>query len=240
MKKVFLSLFFFFSFSTVLAAERIALVYRGPGACLQCWKSAAQVAKLSGFKVDFVNEQQPTERVFERAVLWVQPGGKSKIAAEAMGPGYLARIRRFIANGGGYVGFCAGTFLSTAKIGTSEIDGLGIVPGTTRLWDQEDGPGRLVPLAWKNEVKQVYYHGGPYIDVDTQESFGIRVYSRYEDGRINAISAPFGYGRVAITGSHPEASRLWKFQHFIRDPDGSDQQLVTGMMKWATGQSEEW
>ncbi len=240
MKNVLLFFSFFFSFSSVFASEPIALVYRGPGACLNCWKSAAQSVKLAGFKVDFVREQQPSERVFERAILWVQPGGKSKTAAEAMGSGYLARIRKFVENGGGYVGFCAGAFLTTAKIGSSDVDGLGIVPGRTMLWDQKDGPGRLLPLAWKNEIRQVYYHGGPFIDVDTQESYGVRIYSRFEDGKINAISAPFGYGRVAITGSHPEASRLWKFQHFIRDPDGSDQDLVVGMMKWAAGQSEEW
>ena len=240
MKNIFLLWSVFFLFQSAFASQPVALVYRGPGACLNCWRSAAQVAKEAGFKVDFVNKDQPSERAFESARLWVQPGGKSKTAAEAMGSRYLARIRKFVENGGGYVGFCAGAFLTTSKIGTTDVDGLGIIPGRTELWDRNDGSGRLIPLAWKNEIRQVYYHGGPFIDVDTDIAYGVRVYARYEDGKINALSAPFGYGRVAITGAHPEANRLWKMEHFLKDPDGSDQSLVVSMMKWATGQTSEW
>jgi glutamine amidotransferase-like uncharacterized protein len=221
------------------AEKPLALVYRGPGACMNCWTSAAQSAKKAGFQLKFVNEKWKDFSVLRRASLWVQPGGKSTTAARAMGSEYLGRIRDFVRNGGGYVGFCAGAFLASSKIGTTEMDGLGIIPGKTQLWDQEDGPGHLIQVSWNHRIRSVYYHGGPFLDFSGVNDSSVQVYSRYENGQNAGAILNYGQGRVAVSGAHPEASRIWKALHFQRDEDGSDQFLVAKLMRWAAGLTDE-
>jgi glutamine amidotransferase-like uncharacterized protein len=219
-------------------AKPIALVYRGPGACTNCWTSAAQTAKKAGFRVRLVNDQLKDFSVFNQAALWVQPGGKSTTAARAMGADYLARIRDFVHQGGGYIGFCAGAFIATEKIGTSGMEGLGIVPGKTKLWDPEDGPGRLIQVSWNHRIRSVYYHGGPFLDFGGVRDPSLQVYSQYENGQNAGAILNYGQGRVAVSGAHPEASRVWKGLHFQRDEDGSDQHLVAKLMRWAAQLSD--
>jgi glutamine amidotransferase-like uncharacterized protein len=150
-----------------------------------------------------------------------------------MGTGYLNHIRNFVANGGGYVGFCAGAFLTTAKIGTSAVNGLGIVPGRTELWDKEDGPGKMIQVSWNHQIRSVYYHGGPFLDLTGVNDSSVNVYSRYENGQVAGATFNFGKGKIAITGAHPEASVVWKMVKIMQDEDGSDQPLVMELMKWA-------
>ncbi len=141
--------------------------------------------------------------------------------------------------GGGYVGFCAGAFLATSKIGTTEQDGLGIVPGKTELWDRKDGPGHLVQVSWNHRIRSVYYHGGPFLDFSGIDDSSVSVFSRYENGQVAGATMDFGRGRVAVTGAHPEASRIWNAIKFLHDEDGSDQFLVAKLMQWAAGLTDD-
>src|ERR1035437_3655514 len=112
----------------------VALVYDGPGACRPgCVNGAVKVAKLIGFEVQFVDPSLTDYSIFDEAQLWIQPGGTSVTAANAMGPAMVEKVRQFVANGGGYVGFCAGAFISSSKIGESDSIGYGIIPGDTEL-----------------------------------------------------------------------------------------------------------
>lgn len=223
----------FFAVGYAFADQPLALVYRGPGACTNCWTSAAQSAKKAGFRVRLVNDHLKDFSVFDHAALWVQPGGKSTTAARAMGEEYLQKIRDFVRSGGGYVGFCAGAFIATSKIGTTEMNGLGIVPGKTRLWDQKDGPGHLIEVSWNHQIRSVYYHGGPFIDFSGVNDASLLIYSRYENGQNAGAILNYGQGRVAVNGAHPEASGFWKISKLLRDEDGSDQPQVAKLMRWA-------
>jgi len=228
-----------FSVGTKAFADKpIALVYNGPGACLTCWTSAAQNARLAGFKVKLVNSGLRDYGVFNQAKLWVQPGGNSRSASKAMGSKMLSAIRNFVSSGGGYVGFCAGAFLSTERVGTTNLEGLGITPGRTELWDKSDGPGKMINIAWEGDIRSIYYHGGPFIDLTGVNDPSLRVISHYDDGSNNGLIVNYGSGRVAVTGAHPEASKIWKVMKLVRDRDGSDQPLVVRMMKWAVKDSD--
>ncbi len=241
MKKIIFvfSMLVSFSVATQAFAEQpIALVYNGPGACLNCWTSAAQSARLAGFKVKIVNARLRDYSIFNQAKLWVQPGGNSRAASKAMGSKMLSAIRNFVFSGGGYVGFCAGAFLSTERVGTTKLEGLGIIPGRTELWDKADGRGRMIDIAWENDVRSIYYHGGPFIDLNGVSEPSLRITSRYDDGSTNGLTVNYGAGRVAVTGAHPEASKIWKAMKLVRDRDGSDQPLVVKMMKWAVKDSD--
>lgn len=213
----------------------LALVYNGPGTCLSCWVSASQVARMAGFKVQHVNAKFKNFELLKKAKIWVQPGGHSKTAAAAMGPEYLEHIRQYVFDGGAYVGFCAGAFLSTAKIGTTDTDGLGIIPGRTELWDENDAR-QITTLNWNGVDRQVLYAGGPYIDLMNTKDPDVHAFAFYPDGRINAVTNIYGSGKVAVTGTHPEARKFWKFMDGLlgKDKDGSDQFLAVQMIQWAT------
>src|SRR5687768_3595822 len=96
-----------------VSAAPLALVYNGKGACKGCDLGAAKAAMLAGLEVKYVDENLKDFSVFKKAVIWIQPGGKSGVAINAMGREYLSAIREFVGLGGGYVGFCAGGFFST-------------------------------------------------------------------------------------------------------------------------------
>jgi glutamine amidotransferase-like uncharacterized protein len=220
------------------ATRPLALVWRGPGACVPtCGFAANRVARIAGFRTLSIHPGFRNEAAFSKAVLWVQPGGKSVVAAHAMGPELMQRVRQFVADGGGYVGFCAGMFLSTDRIGTSEHDGLGIVPGSTELYLPEDPPGLMLPITTRYGMVRMYYHGGPRLIVNEAElqANGGEVIARYKDGNVAGIRAEFGKGRVAVAGVHPEAGRLWKLLKGIIDRS-SQRWFAVEMMRWAAKQ----
>ena len=223
----------FFSSSFTFAAgtsKPLALVYRGKGACGTCAIGAAIAARKAGYQVKWVNHHFRDFEIFNQAKLWVQPGGTSKTASQYMGPVYLAHIRDFVANGGGYVGFCAGGFLSTLKVGNSDQEGLGIIPGTTQAWDLTD-KARVTQVQWEGKSRYLYFHGGPYFDLSGVSDPNLKVVATYADGKVAAIETKFGKGKVFVTGAHPEELGFMKALHLVKDPDGSDRFIAVKMMQ---------
>ncbi|MBS1957948.1 MAG: hypothetical protein JST80_00610 [Bdellovibrionales bacterium] len=218
-------------------AKPLALVWNGPGVCpIGCAKAAARVARMAGFTTQWVNTKNMDKAPFDKAKLWVQPGGHSNVAAQAMGPALLEKIRSFVAAGGGYTGFCAGMFLSTSKIGTRTDDGLGITPGQTELYLKDDPPAKLVKVKIGDRVRKVYYAGGPMLHLTDTEvaAQNVTVLARYDNGDIASINARYGAGHVSVSGFHPEAGWLWSLAHLHIDTDGSDRWFAVQMIKLST------
>lgn len=232
---------FFFAFNAH-ALKPLALVWNGPGACKpSCAAAANRVTQKAGFRIRIVKPGFNDEAAFQEAKLWVQPGGKSTAAAKAMGPELLARVVEFVRQGGGYVGFCAGGFLSTPEIGTSKETGLGIIPGETQVLIDSNKDHQMLKLKTVSGSRLMYYAGGPYFKVTDEElkSVNGEVLARYADGKIAGIRAHFGKGKVAVIGTHPEAGFLWKILRFKIDRDGSDRAFVINeMIRYATNAEE--
>jgi glutamine amidotransferase-like uncharacterized protein len=212
------------------STKPLAIVYWGKGACLDCWMDAAIAAKVAGFRVKFVNQHLKDFSILNQAKIWIQPGGHSEDASVAMGPTYLQKIRDFISNGGGYVGFCAGAFLTTEMVGTTTQPGLGIVPGKTVLWSQINN-AFTTPINFYGNTRYIYYHGGPSFDISGVTDPNLKVIAVYDDGKVAGVSTMYGKGKVATVGAHPEESAIAKLIHFVKDPDGSDRFLAVEMMK---------
>jgi len=223
--------------ATSAAIKPLALVWYGPGACKpSCAHDAASVAMQAGFRVLKIYPGFKNYERFKEAKLWVQPGGKSTTSAQAMGPELMDQVRNFVHEGGGYVGFCAGAFISTAQIGTSGQVGYGIVPGSTELYLKDDPPGHLIPITTEKGVRKIYYAGGPQLNITDAELNAAHghVIATYADGKTAGVELEYGKGHVAVVGFHPEASRWWKlFRGIIHDPDGSDQWLARAMIRYA-------
>ena len=214
----------------------LAVVYRGSGACVPCVTGAVKAAKAAGLSVVLVDEGLSDFSVLATAKVWIQPGGTSKIAIEAMGQKYLNEIRQFVARGGGYVGFCAGAFLSTQHNGTTDAEGLGIVPGRTLpLFEDSSRADHpyLLNLTWGDRTRSIYFNGGAYFDLTGVNDPNLKVLATYDDydHKIAAISTRFGLGRVAVTGAHPEEINAVKLARFMHDRDGSDRFLAVEMIE---------
>ncbi len=213
-----------------------ALVWGGPGACTDgCIDGAVHVTKLAGFDPMIVTPENFDKSLLESAKVWVQPGGKSGSASKAMGPAVREEIKKFIANGGGYVGFCAGAFLTTPKVGETSVTGLGIVDGKTRVYRKAKGYPSVEKMITPDGATQYHYwEGGPWFQFTTAQSQKVSVKSRYvTTNAVNAIETTYGKGRISVSGTHPEAPQWWYDDSHITDPDGLDNELAASMVKWA-------
>jgi Biotin-protein ligase, N terminal len=229
----FLPLIFLFISQLAIAFD--ALVWGGPGACKDgCLDSAIYVTKLAGFEPMIVTPENFDISLFEKAKIWIQPGGKSGAASNAMGPFMRQQLKNFIAQGGGYVGFCAGAFLTTTRVGETRVEGLGIVPGNTRVFRRAKGYPSVERMITPQGLQFHYWEGGPWFSLNKNELKNITVKSRYEtNNKINGLETTFGLGRISVTGTHPEAPKWWYEDAHINDADGLDHELAANMIKWA-------
>lgn len=229
------SLMLLFSMGSSFASERpIALVWKNGGTCFPyCATSAGKMAVKAGYDVRYITKNtKHLKEALKIAKVWIQPGGKSKKAASRMGVDTMKLIKEFVRDGGGYVGFCAGMLLATEKIGTSDIDGLGILSGKTihLMDDAQDRPYILdIDLVDEGE-RNIYFSGGPYL---IDQDYKTNVWANYRNGEIAAVESTYGAGRVVVSGFHPEVPRWWKKVTRMFDADGSDHDIAVKMIKKA-------
>lgn len=210
-------------------AKPLALVYRGPGSCIEeCSSSSAEMAKLQGFRVRYVSPTETDLSIFGDAAIWIQPGGESLEVAKNMNSALKNAIREFVKNGGGYVGFCAGGLFATDLIGESNVHGLGIFPGVSRHYSATGTRAQLIPIEWSGSNRVLYFEEGPYFETNAE------IVARYPNGQTAAARASFGQGRVFISGPHPEAPQSWRTDFGLNDPDGLDFSLAGEMIRWAS------
>ena len=233
------SVFFSFvilCFSTVASdsaasKSRVALVYIGRGSCNdRCSEAAANIAKMAGLTPRFVTPEMINPTVFTDAVVWIQPGGNAIKASAAIGEKKLRLIRKFVHEGGGYVGLCAGAFLADTTVDSKDtVRGLGIIPWSTDYYPIDSGEnGTLARITWRGKSRVLFFNGGGTFALD--DSHPVKVIAKYEDGQPATIETTFGNGRLALTGAHPEALESWKTDAKLNDPDGSDWDLALEML----------
>ncbi len=241
----------FFGFAPLqfsYAAHPSVLIYKGPGSCDEgCSEAVAEIAKKAGYSYDFVapdalkedaSEQQERE-LFKHAKVWVQPGGIANQAFDSMTSRLRAALKKFIREGGGYVGFCAGAFMATHWIGGTGELGLDIFPGGTNLYSTTTENPRVIfsleKLNWLGKIRTVYFEGGPYL-YGIENDPAVEKIAYYDTGYIAAARTSYGKGRVFITGAHPEAPRVWSEEDGIYNPEGDTHDLAAGMIQWAAGE----
>jgi len=213
-----------------------ALVYGGYGACTEdCVTGAVAAAEAAGFETDIVYPKYYHKSLLDDVSVWIQPGGTATSQAYSMGTKMMADIKEFINKGGGYVGFCAGAFIATSKIGTSNKNGYGLIPGKTILYEA-DGYPTIENMTVLGNPRQIYWEGGPYFKLSDEDLKTAQVMGLYlRTNQPSFVRAPFGKGRVFVTGAHPEAPEWWRNYADILDKDGLDYGITNQMIKWAAG-----
>ncbi len=231
-------------YSTPVPAPSVALIWNGNGVCKEdCAVSAVNAAKLAGLVTRYADNKtlagnpssEDIENVFHDVAVWIMPGGDATNEVGAMSTALKTALKNFVSAGGGYVGWGAGAFASTAKIGKTNQIGLGVFPGMTAVYKSKAQHNRygatIEKTTWFNDFRFFYLEGGPAL---LQAPPSVEVVSRYDDQvSIAAARTVFGEGRVYVSGTSPEAPKWWWDGTGITDADGTDEAFAAQMIRWA-------
>ncbi len=172
-------------------------------------------------------------------------GGSGSKQAASLGENGREEVRRFVRNGGGYIGICAGAYLACSGFDW----GIGVLNAKTVSPKWMRGKGNVeMDMTSKGEKltslpsgkSEVLYANGPIIQPD--DKTGIPAYEPIaffrtelakngtpEGVMINSpalVRGNFGKGRVLVSSPHPEQT------------SGMDV-LVASSVRWASGQSSK-
>jgi glutamine amidotransferase-like uncharacterized protein len=172
----------------------------------------------------------------------IHPGGSASKQATTLGDEGRERVRQFVADGGGFIGVCAGAYLATAEYPWS----LGLLDALVidnEHWARGEGGVklRLTALGQKeipseNGFCTMHFENGPLLgpagrsDIDDYESLAaFETEIRTNDappgimiGTTAIARGAFGKGRVVCFSPHPEKT------------PGRESQ-VKEAVKWAAG-----
>ncbi|MEU9074128.1 BPL-N domain-containing protein [Kitasatospora sp. NPDC048538] len=209
----------------------LALVYRGPAACDGCPEATRQLLEHDGYAVHYIGPQEHLHfgpGALDHAALYAQPGGTN---GQEVGtawrllrqePGFTPDlVRDYVRAGGRYLGLCMGGYLAGDP-------GYDLLPGDSGQYIRTPGAtvtddrDHLVAVAWRGRPQRMYFQDGPYFDVDGP---GVDVLARYGNERAAAVVAPYGSGRVAVSGPHPEAPADWYRDYGLPDESATGQAL---------------
>lgn len=189
-------------------------VYRGPAACDGCAQTAKEAIERLGsrYRVDFVGAHERkdiTPETLSHYDVYVQPGGGQDIPAalRRLGDRRVEAIRRFVQQGGRYLGLCMGAYLADASnIGLiqDDLDSEVGRPG----FEADTVDDYAVDTWWHGRRNSVFYQDGPYFPASS-ESPGYRAIATYANGDVAVARYDLGHGTVVLTGPHPEADESW-------------------------------
>lgn len=141
-------------------------------------------------------------------------------------------IRRFVADGGRYLGICMGAFLA-------ERGFLNLVPGAVdEYWSrpgaQLDSPDPgVVTVRWRGTERRLYTQDGAVIRLTRRAHAQAQILATYPEGGVAAAVLPFRGGTVGLVGPHPEAPSSWfddTGPEFPGDAGDLGRDLVTALM----------
>lgn len=209
-------------------AHSVALIYRGPGACVGCPETLDRLLRKMDFHTVFVGPGELTVERFAAAQLYVQPGGTDYVedTTRVLGRAEIEALRDFVRRGGRYLGICAGGYLAGEYAEDPEhpVPAFGLIPGIVREESTDRRP-RVEPILWKNKQVWLYFQDGPYFDVAKVP--GAEIWASYEKtGHTAAAMIPFGKGRVGLLGPHPEAEQDWFDEDHVVSPEGPHPELA--------------
>lgn len=205
-------------------ARPLALVYNGPQGCPGCAPTVADLLRQAPqpFEVKYVGpgtEIPLTAAALADAQLYVQPGGGADLDGTWRTlRGSAELIRDWVRNGGSYLGLCFGGYLAGRDPGFDLLpgDANGYVgsPGATVPDDRDT----VVAVDWQGKPRHMYFQDGPAFLLDN--SSDATVLATYPNGMAAVVVAPYGKGRVGVSGPHPEADESWYADKGLTNPDG--------------------
>lgn len=158
----------------------------------------------------------------ENTELFVMPGGRDVFYHTYLKGAGNRRISSFVANGGGYLGLCAGGYYASAyiefekggELEVCESRELAFYPGRAigpayglRLFCYKSEKGaRKAHLNWEKGESSVYFNGGCYFE-EPEAYPSVAVVARYQDipgAPAAVVKCSVGKGTAVLCGAHPE------------------------------------
>jgi len=173
------------------------------------------------------------DTLFDDAVMFVMPGGADLPYCAALNGAPNARIRRFVEEGGVYLGICAGAYYACRELafhagtrgaicGPRELSfvdavAVGSLPQLTggALYDGTPRTTAAVEIRTTDRLGAApmslytHYHGGclfDFGDAPDAEAQVLAVYTGMDGTPPAIVSSPVGKGRAILTGVHLEIS----------------------------------
>jgi len=200
---------------------------KGPPSCERC------LPQGKGFAVKRVKAADIRAGELANFDVLIQPGGSGSGQAKALAKEGRDEVRKFVDQGGGYLGICAGAYLASADYEWS----LGLLDAKVldrQHWARGRGdvllrltqPGRAM-WSEKQDLVTVLYHQGPLLapagkaeipDYEPLASFETEIALKgaptgVMKGTTAAARGSFGKGRVFCFSPHPEQTE--GLDHFI-------------------------
>lgn len=195
--------------------KRTAAVYRGPAAPGDCPTIVADALEKT-YKILFVGpeDHDPIDAIESGMIdVWLQPGGGDDVDEgwDAIKP-FHRQLRKWVMDGGRYVGICMGAFLAGTEPGLGLLPKAGadsIVYIETDGADVTDLDEALITVTWRGKQRDIYYQGGPAFELEEDAEEEAEIVATYSNDEIAALIVPCGRGAVGVIGPHPEAPQAW-------------------------------
>lgn len=185
-------------------------IYTGKGASL----SKDVMIALRKIKIPFqeIDEKGVFQGKLDNFSAFIVPGGwPEKYAYSLRKKGYN-KIRKFVSNGGKYIGICAGAYLASKKFKTDESDftGLGLANPTAEMEIRKILPGRIREIKLSKHAlsngcphkMKIWYMNGPVFKSNKK----MKVIAKYENNNTAIISSKYGKGSIILFSPHPEGN----------------------------------
>ncbi|MBN2376059.1 MAG: succinylglutamate desuccinylase/aspartoacylase family protein [Sedimentisphaerales bacterium] len=210
-------------------------VYNGPGTWQKQFNLVARA--LAGNKNIITHPIGPHEiqtGILSQYNVVIFPGGTGSGQANGIGKDGRANVRKFVSNGGGYIGICAGAYLAAYNYSWS-LKIINVTTIDTKHWRRGTGIVQIELTESGRKIIEdhpglidIYYANGPLLgpaNADDLPEADVLAYYR-SDMAINVpggvmpnspaiVAAPFERGRVICLSAHAESPSSKNLQHFI-------------------------
>jgi glutamine amidotransferase-like uncharacterized protein len=205
-------------------AIRVA-IYAGAGASQ---KDPSQVKSClppsMGFEVETITADDIRDGALDKFDVVIHPGGSASKQGKTLGKDGRERVRRFVKDGGGFIGICAGAYLASAEypwalklLDARVIDDEHWARGQGEVQLRFPPSGRAA-LGIDREVATIYFENGPLLgpaesdDIPDYESLAAFETELAENGAPTGVMksttaiarGEFCKGRVVCFSPHPE------------------------------------
>jgi glutamine amidotransferase-like uncharacterized protein len=177
-----------------------------------------------GFQVKSITAEQIREGALKNFDVLITPGGSASKQSSTLGEKGREAVKRFVTDGGGFIGICAGAYLASAEYPWS----LGLLDAHVldrAHWARGQGDVQLKlsragqnSLTADKEVCTIHYENGPLLgpgnkdDIEDYESLAAFETEIRDNGApVGAMKGTtaiargkFGKGRVVCFSPHPE------------------------------------
>lgn len=202
-------------------------IYSGKGVAVELLPAFFQ--ELSMHSISLISSKEIVESDWEKDTdLFIMPGGRDVPYHLALRGKGNHRIRKFVENGGTYLGICAGAYYGCREVDFDrgmQLEVLGLRelaffpdsaygpafgPGTFCYRSEAGAKAALISLASEQSLLRCYYNGGCFFPrADAYPH--VNVLARYleiEGHPPAIIQMSVGKGRVVLSGLHLEVGAL--------------------------------